>query len=403
MKARPTGASAERPPHPAIPAPLVEPEPTRETLASSAYRWLPGHWIWTGNGYEWQSGLWIYDLPGYALAPPQWFWDGYEWLFVDAGWALPGTSSVVYQPTAVPTDAADDALAFDGSAPAEPSSSNAVTPDVYVEVRSYPAYTWPGYWIAPPIVYPIWHPYYHYYWHHHHQPQARPPEYRDGRYEYARRHSDPHGRPTEQQRQAWARVNHRPELRPPARRGIPDAVRTRALSSGHLDPAALRNPGDLDPTALQATPEQRAIREQADPRPAVYGVPVRASGKHAPDELTRPLTPGARRSLPSTRPGSHGPLPGSAARPPHAPAPRAQAPAAPSRAASGRPVPAANGPGLTSVPRPSLPQATQQSGARLPSPKATPTSRPAPSTSRPRVAPTGRSLPSPTIRRASPP
>ncbi len=397
-EASPTGASAKRPPHPAIPVPLVEPEPTRETLESSAYRWLPGHWIWTGNHYEWQSGLWIYEVPGYALVPPQWSWDGYEWLFVDAGWAVPGTRRVVYRPTAVRTDALDEQLAFDGSAPAEPRSANAVTPDVYVEARSYAAYSWPGYWIAPPILYPIWHPYYHYHWHHHHQPHARPPLYHDGRYEYARKRTVARAHPAGQQQQTWERVDPRSAPRPAVRPVIPNTVRTRALSSGDLDLGALRNPGDLDPSALQATSEQRAIRAQADGRRTVYGVPAPVPVKRDgpdPSALARPR-------LPSARPGSSGALRAARPPPPQAPSPVLPSPRVAERGVTRQAAPSANVPVVTPAPRSSLPQPAQRSVPRLSSPKATPTSRAAPSTGRPRPTSKGPFGPNPALRRVSP-
>jgi hypothetical protein len=143
--ASPTAPMEGRPPHPATPAPIDEPQPSPDIVGSTSYRWLPGHWIWTGNQYEWQPGVWLYDLPGYALLSAQWLWDGDYWTFRDAGWAMPGTKQAVYRPTALP----------DGSSTAAP------TPDpdesqVELEVRasSYTAYVWTGTWAAPPIVYP---------------------------------------------------------------------------------------------------------------------------------------------------------------------------------------------------------------------------------------------------------
>lgn len=178
-EAPPTTATDGRPPHPALPDPLEEAQPTNETLASTTYRWLPGHWIWTNTQYEWQEGLWVYDVFGYSLVPPRWEWDGQEWLFHDAGWAEPGTTTVVYRPTAVPGVGSAD------TAPTQADDDSAT--DVYVEPTAVAAYAWTGRYVPPPIVYPAWHPHHHYHHHHGHPRYARQPAYLDPRYDYARR------------------------------------------------------------------------------------------------------------------------------------------------------------------------------------------------------------------------
>ncbi|MBW2508293.1 MAG: YXWGXW repeat-containing protein [Deltaproteobacteria bacterium] len=143
--ASPTEPVRGQPPHPAIPPPIEEAQPSSNTLASTTYRWLPGHWIWTGNQYEWQPGLWVYDLPGYVMLSPQWIWDGDYWTFRDAGWATPGTNRAVFRPSALP----------DGSSQVAPApDSNEAQVDLEVRVSSYAVYAWPGAWVAPPIVYP---------------------------------------------------------------------------------------------------------------------------------------------------------------------------------------------------------------------------------------------------------
>lgn len=143
--ASPTEPMPGQPPHPAIPEPIEEAQPTSDTLGSTSYRWLPGHWIWTGNQYEWQPGAWVYELPGYVMLPPQWVWDGDYWTFRDAGWAIPGTNRAVFRPTAL----------LDGSSQVAPTpDSNEAQVDLEVRVSSYAVYVWPGTWIAPPIVYP---------------------------------------------------------------------------------------------------------------------------------------------------------------------------------------------------------------------------------------------------------
>lgn len=143
--ASPTAAANGRPPHPAIPAPLDEPEPAPAIRGSTNFRWLAGHWIWTGNQYVWQSGVWIYDLPGHSLVPARWVWDGEYWGFEDAGWAAAGSTRISFRPTAVPGGRADLAPEPDLQAP---------DVDVYVAPSSYAVYVWTGTWMAPAIVYP---------------------------------------------------------------------------------------------------------------------------------------------------------------------------------------------------------------------------------------------------------
>jgi hypothetical protein len=143
--ASPTPATKGRPPHPMIPAPLEEPEPSQDMRASTSFRWLRGHWIWTGNQYVWQPGVWIYDVPGHTIVPPRWGWDGEYWGFQDTGWAAAGSTRISVRPTAVPNGNA-------GAAP-EPDLQ-APDVDVYVAPSSYAVYVWTGTWVAPPIVYP---------------------------------------------------------------------------------------------------------------------------------------------------------------------------------------------------------------------------------------------------------
>lgn len=143
--ASPTGASEGRPPHPAIPPPIEEPSPSANMFASTPYRWLPGHWIWTGQEYVWQSGVWVYELQGYALLPPRWLWDAEQWTFQDAGWARRGTRPILYRPTALP----------DGSASMGPSPDpNEAQVALEVSPTTHTVYDWTGTWVAPPIVYP---------------------------------------------------------------------------------------------------------------------------------------------------------------------------------------------------------------------------------------------------------
>jgi len=143
--ASPIEATAGRPPHPGIPTPLEEPEPSQDMLVSSSFRWLAGHWMWTGNQYEWQPGLWIYDVPGYELVPPQWDWDGEYWLYRDAGWRAVGETRISARPTAAPGGTANTVPDPGLSAP---------NVDLFVAPSSHAVYVWTGTWVAPPIAYP---------------------------------------------------------------------------------------------------------------------------------------------------------------------------------------------------------------------------------------------------------
>jgi hypothetical protein len=48
------------------------------------YRWLPGHWEWTGRRYAWIPGRWV-------EAPPGAQWQDGSWMKRPRGWIwLPG-------------------------------------------------------------------------------------------------------------------------------------------------------------------------------------------------------------------------------------------------------------------------------------------------------------------------
>ncbi len=166
-----------RPPHPETPESLEEQQPSAELLAKTSYQWLPGHWIWTGEQFEWKSGEWIYKVKDMILVPPRWDWDGKQWVFYGAGWAKPGTKTVVYSPTAAPggPDAAANAEQAPAATDKEPAPQ-ASTTTVYV---------WTGVYVAPVVLFPIWHPWYHYHWYHRHAYYRRPPAYRSARYRYS--------------------------------------------------------------------------------------------------------------------------------------------------------------------------------------------------------------------------
>ncbi|KPK10874.1 MAG: hypothetical protein AMJ62_16625, partial [Myxococcales bacterium SG8_38] len=159
-EAPPVEATDERPPHPQTPDPLAEAQPSAEVLASTSYHWLPGHWIWTGQHFEWLSGHWIYKVRGMILVPPRWEWDGERWVFHNAGWANPGTYEVVYRPS--PAPGGPDVI---GNVAAPPVTYvEAPTP----QVTTTTVYVWTGFYVPPPIFFPLWHPWYHYHWYHMH-------------------------------------------------------------------------------------------------------------------------------------------------------------------------------------------------------------------------------------------
>lgn len=170
----------DRPPHPQTPAPLEEAQPSTETLSKTVYHWLPGHWVWTGEQFEWRSGSWVYKVKDMILVPPRWEWTGKQWLFHDAGWAKPGTTEVVYRTTPAPggPDAVTNPEQPPGTSKKEPEPERATTT----------VYVWTGVYVAPLVLFPIWHPWYHYHWYRRHPAFRRPPAYRSRRYTYARTH-----------------------------------------------------------------------------------------------------------------------------------------------------------------------------------------------------------------------
>ena len=178
------GGTDDRPPHPETPQSLEEQQPSAELLAKTSYQWLPGHWVWTGEQFEWKSGEWIYKVKGMILVPPRWDWDGKQWVFYGAGWAKPGTKKVVYSPTAAP--GGPDVAANVGQAPA------ATTEQPAPQASTTTVYVWTGAYVAPLILFPVWHPYYHYHWYHRHAYYRRPPAYRSARYRYSYTHRRPY-------------------------------------------------------------------------------------------------------------------------------------------------------------------------------------------------------------------
>ncbi|MGB3052960.1 MAG: hypothetical protein WBB42_18300, partial [Polyangiales bacterium] len=192
----------DRPPHPETPESLEEEQPSAELLAKTSYQWLPGHWTWTGEQFEWKSGEWIYKVKDMILVPPRWDWDGKQWVFHNAGWAKSGTKKVVYRPTPAPggpdvAASAEQAPAATAEQPAPQKSTTTV-------------YVWTGVYVAPLVLFPIWHPWYHYHWYHRYPAYRRPPAYRSARYRYSTTHR---------------RAHYRHQSRPPSHGGRPPSSR----------------------------------------------------------------------------------------------------------------------------------------------------------------------------------
>lgn len=186
----------DRPPHPETPESLDEQQPSAELLGKTSYQWLPGHWIWTGEQFEWKSGEWIYKVKDMILVPPRWDWDGKQWVFYGAGWAKSGSKKVVYSPTSAPggPDVAANAEQAPASTTEQPAPQSSTTT----------VYVWTGVYVAPLVLFPIWHPWYHYHWYHRHAFYRRPPAYRSARYRYSTTHR---------------RAHYRHHSRPPSRGG----------------------------------------------------------------------------------------------------------------------------------------------------------------------------------------
>ena len=271
VEAPPVGATADRPPHPETPDPLAEAEPSALTLASTQYHWLPGHWIWTGEHFEWRSGMWIYAVRGYALVPPRWQWDGAQWVFHNAGWALPGTDDVVFAPTPAP-EVNDNP----GEPPLRSDEWIDPTPATTTVFVSMGVYT------PPLIMYPMWHPYYHYWWYRGYPLYARQPLYRHPRYYYSRRYAPPlrpRGRP--------------PGVRPPGG-GRPPDVRPPSGRPPQARPPMVGRPPQARPPTTGRPPQAR---------PPTTGRPPQAR----PPTMSRPPQPrqptmGRPPSRSSTRP-----------------------------------------------------------------------------------------------------
>ncbi|MBC7173727.1 MAG: YXWGXW repeat-containing protein, partial [Polyangiaceae bacterium] len=141
---------ADLPPRPALPEPLDEPAPSRSTLASTEYAWIPGHWDWNGESYVWEQGVWVMPAPGYEYVPPRWEWIDGRWTFLRGGWGRRGAGYAEYSVVPVPDQ-----------------SENVTAVEPYGPPPTQTVYVYTGYYSPPYVVYPYWHVWYYphrHYW-----------------------------------------------------------------------------------------------------------------------------------------------------------------------------------------------------------------------------------------------
>lgn len=58
--------------------------------------WAPGYWYWYGDHYVWVTGGWLPPRPGYSYVSASWVWDDGGWVLYPGGWAVTGSTVVVY-------------------------------------------------------------------------------------------------------------------------------------------------------------------------------------------------------------------------------------------------------------------------------------------------------------------
>ena len=83
-----------------MPAPMQE---VIITQPAANYNWVPGHWVWHGDGWDWQSGHWyqgavrpmprliveqitVAPSPSHYWVPGHWQWHGNDWIWVNGRW-----------------------------------------------------------------------------------------------------------------------------------------------------------------------------------------------------------------------------------------------------------------------------------------------------------------------------
>jgi hypothetical protein len=87
-----------KPPEPPQTAP-----PGQAPNADSFY--VPGTWVWRGDGYAWQAGYWARVQPGYVWVPAHFRWTPYGYVYIAGYWdlALAGRG-VMYAPVVITPD-----------------------------------------------------------------------------------------------------------------------------------------------------------------------------------------------------------------------------------------------------------------------------------------------------------
>ncbi len=107
------------------PADLNEAPPSAP--AAEMY-WVPGHWVWQGNGYVWRAGHWVSPRPDQVFVRAYWTNENGYWVYHPGRWERVG---------AAPVDPRDIVVA---EAPPPPRVE-------VIGVAPGPGFFWvPGYW-----------------------------------------------------------------------------------------------------------------------------------------------------------------------------------------------------------------------------------------------------------------
>ncbi len=86
-----------------LPAPPAAPEtaaPGAPPNADSFY--VPGQYVWRGDGYAWRAGYWARVEPGYVWVPAHFRWTPYGYIYINGYWDLAlGSRGVMYAPVVI--------------------------------------------------------------------------------------------------------------------------------------------------------------------------------------------------------------------------------------------------------------------------------------------------------------
>jgi hypothetical protein len=86
-----------------LPTPPAAPEtaaPGAPPQADTFY--VPGQYVWRGDGYAWRAGYWARVQPGYVWVPAHFRWTPYGYIYINGYWDLAlGTRGVMYAPVVI--------------------------------------------------------------------------------------------------------------------------------------------------------------------------------------------------------------------------------------------------------------------------------------------------------------